>query len=184
MSKDRHSLLIASLVVLIVLSVDVSLTGRSAAQAQQHNASDLEFARERGQISAAEKRIESLNRRVAALQESTSANATREHVLLGRDVGIPPSSQDTTPEVTTEKRQRDSDRRVPQTIKHRDRAVTTDDIATLRRRLAAAQQSTRSLGERVNRPDFGAGIRSLNKELDEIESRIQAAEQDTHTLRN
>ena len=169
MSNRRHSLLIALCSLLVVLPVDVSVPGRSAAQAQQHNASDLEFVRERGQISAAEKRIESLTRRVTALKESTSASATGEHVLLGRDVGIPPASQDA---------------RNPQTIKHRERSVTAEEIETLRRRLAAAQQSARSLGERINRPDFGAGMRSLNKDLDEIESRIQAAEQNARSLQN
>ena len=68
------------------------------------------------------------------------------------------------------------EKHTPETLRHRDRAASTGDIRSLDARLDAAAGKARSLGERINRPDFGAGLRKLGMELDDIEAGVGTIE--------
>jgi hypothetical protein len=164
-------------VVFAAFALHLTQSESSAAFAQQHNQTDLEFTRERAQVNAVERRIDALEQRLAAVVAETDQASAREHVLLGRDPPPPRrSGASNTAQTRDENTESESVRRIPSTIRHRDRTITAADQKALRSRLEAAEQTTRSLGERVNRPDFGAGLRALDQDLTQIEAEISSFE--------
>lgn len=133
------------------LGWEVAGSGHGVALAQQRNQTDLQFARERASLVAAERRVEAMRNRLNALGERSAD---------------PPERA----------RSERSEARVSERLRHRGRAVPVEDIDALHLRLQSAQETARSLGERINRPDFGAGLRTLEQQLAELESEISRLE--------
>jgi len=164
-------------VVFAALALQLTQSEGSAAFAQQHNQTDLEFTRERAQVKAMESRIDALRQQLAAIVAKTDQASAREHVLLSRDPPPPRrSGASNTARTRDESTESESERRIPATLTHRNRTITAADQKALRSRLEAAERTTRSLGERVNRPDFGAGLRMLDQDLAQIETEISSFE--------
>jgi hypothetical protein len=176
-ASEKLRLLTASVLFAAVL-LQTAGSDRSAAFAQQHNRTDLAFSRERARITATERRIEALRQRLASVERRSVSPAAApasaaEHVLLSRDASPPPRSAPSNREtVRDDAALLQSERRIPSTLRHRDRAVSALDIGALNQRLDAAEKTARSLGERINRPDFGAGVRALEQHLDNIEAEL------------
>lgn len=153
----------------------MALSCMAATHAQQHRQTDLEFTRERAQLQAVEQRIASLRQRLHRKAGEVSHAGAQEHVLLGRDSAPPPG--DSGPgTVAAAVPAAQPEKHTPETLRHRDRAASTGDIRSLDARLDAAAGQARSLGERINRPDFGAGLRKLGMELDDIEAGVGTIE--------
>ena len=179
----RLPLLIAA-AALVVFGSFVTPSDRSAALAQQRNQTDLAFVRERASLEAAERRITELRQRVGRLTSRVSVAdsdqvSAEENVLSSRG-GLPTSSTGASDiRARAAIPQSRTQRRGPQTLRNRDRAVTGRDIDLLNTQLNATAQSARSLGERVNRPEFGAGLTSLEQDLAQIEAEIAGFEEST-----
>ncbi len=172
----KHSIFAAA-AVFVVLALHLAISESSAAVAQQHNQTDLEFTRERAQIESMELRIDELRQRLAVVAATAEQASTAEHVLLGRDAPPPQGSgASNTPLTRNESTEREAERQIPSTLRHRDRAITAADQNALGSRLDAAERTTRSLGERVNRPDFEAGLRTLERDIVQIEAEISSLE--------
>lgn len=185
MALHRVSLLVAVTAVAAASLFHLLQLESAAPLAQQRAQTDLEFTRERARVTAAERRVAALRQRLAGLERAAagqdSANAAGgEHVILGRD-GPPPAGNAAPARMgsapaAAQPAERRSERRIPQTLTHRDRFVTAAETQDLSGRLDAAAQQARSLGERVNRPDFGAGLRALEQELERLEAEIASYE--------
>jgi hypothetical protein len=172
----------AAIALFAALALHTAGSGRSAARAQQHNQTDLAFSRERASVAATERRIESLRQRLASFERRAATPqaappSAAEHVLLSRDAS-PPSRSAASSLVTARNDAASpaSESRMPSTLRHRDRAVTAVDVSSLNERLDAADKAARSLGERLNQPDFGAGVRALEQDLNEIEADLARLE--------
>jgi hypothetical protein len=165
----------AAAIVLGALAIHWTQAEMSGALAQQRNQTNLDFASERARIGAVQRRIDALRKRLDVVAATANQAATGEHILLGRD-GPPPQGSGASNKSRTrnENNEREAERRIPSTIRHRDRTVTAAELDALRSRLGAAEQSARSLGERVNRLDFGTDLRALEQELDRIEADISS----------
>ena len=169
--------LFAVAVVFAALTLHLTESVSSAAIAQQHNQTDLEFTRERAQVKAVDLRIDALRQRLTAVVAKTDQAGAREHVLLGRDPPPPQrSGASNTSQTRNESTASEAKSQIPSTLRHRDRAITAADQKALGSRLDAAERTTRALGERINRPDFGAGLRTLEQDLAQIEVDISSFE--------
>jgi hypothetical protein len=170
---DRKLSSFAVALIFAVLGLHFGQSEHSAVSAQQHNQTDLDFTRERASVAAADQRINSLRKRLAALSTKANQASSMEQVLVARDA--PPPQTSGTPSNSragTESAERDAEHRIPSTLRHRDRSVSATDVNALKSRLNSAQRTTRSLGERVNRPDFGAGLQALDEDLARIDAEI------------
>ncbi|MDX1498321.1 MAG: hypothetical protein R3176_00390 [Woeseiaceae bacterium] len=153
-----------------MLAIDIGYGDRAASWAQQNNQSDVEFARERARVEAAQRRIRLLQQRVDSLERAARYPQAREHILLGRQI---PSADDPGSAAPGGLR---SARDSSPGARNRLRTVTTADTAELTQRLDEADATASQLGERVNRPDFGAGLKALKRDLDRIERDIRRFE--------
>jgi len=173
MSVHPRISLFAVAVSFVALASHTTQSDSSAAFAQQRNQTNLDFMRERAQVKTLGLRIDALRQRLAVVVARSDHAGAREHVLLSRDPPPPQRSQTSiTSRASDEGAENETVRRNPSTLRHRDRALTSADVEALRSRLDAVEQTARALGERVNRPDFGAGLRALEHDLAQIEAAI------------
>jgi len=127
----------------------------SAAPSQsQHRQTDQDFLSERarrngspaGQIAELESiqaRLQSLRARLQSLESEPASASAQEHILLGRQVGTAGEP--------------DSEKRIPDTLTHRDRAVTdADEYGRVKVRISALEESVNSELARLRQLDSSA----------------------------
>lgn len=170
-------------IAVVATSLAYLLQSENAAPlAQQRAQTDLDFTRERARVTGAERRIAALRQRLAALERPAQAQEGASAVggqqaIPGRDAGPPPAgnaapARARNARASTQPAERSGERRIPRTLTHRDRLVTAAEAQSLNDRLDGATQTARALGERINRPDFGAGLSALEQELERLEAEI------------
>lgn len=156
----RGRRLLAAKVVLAASFVGL-LYGESVTTfAQQRAQTDLDFARERARASAAEARVAGLRERLAKLEPRATAPQSARAVAVTPNPAAP----------------RAGERRVPQTLTHRDRAMTEAVAKALRERLDAAEQTARGLGGRGDRENLDARLSALEQELERLDADIAVYE--------
>ena len=170
MTSQTKRICLGLIASLAMLASDVGHGNHAAARAQQNNQTDVDFARERARLNAEQRRIRRLQQRVDALERAARFPQTREHVLLGRQI---PAADD--PGVAAPGGLRSAGDSSAGS-RERLQTVTTADTIELAQRLDEAEGQAHRLGERVSRPDFGAGLKALKRDLDRIERDIRRFE--------
>lgn len=80
----------------------------------------------------------------------------------------------------------ESGRRTSERLRHKDRAVTSgDDYGRIKVKMAALDKKAKAERERVNRPNFGVGLRGVaaaRKKLASLQRELAALEREMATL--
>jgi phage terminase Nu1 subunit (DNA packaging protein) len=178
MTTRRRPGLFAAAAIFAVAALHSAQSEHSAAVAQQHNQTDVDFLQERARLNAAERRIDALSQRLASLEQGATLSArpsSARDVAPRRTAGPAPRSRDSTAVRTHEDGGvAQTGSRIPTTLRHRDRAISATDLDVLKNELESLQQTARSVGERLNRPDFGAGLRALERDITDLETDISS----------
>lgn len=137
-------------------------------QGPQYRETDLDFTRElAGRTAQVQKQINSMRGELGRKASTTSAQS-KEHVLLGREIQTPTAADST-----------DGEKRVPETLRHRDRsAADPDKLGRIKiqfnaleervqawNRLPQSEKATRSSENEVK--SMEAEARRLQRKLDQ-----------------
>jgi len=146
----------------------LSYTNQSAfAQTSQHRETDLDFtSRLRSQSANLQKQVNGLDIRLKKLEQ---AAASREHILLGRQIPTPastnPGSRTTTAAL--------DERRVPETLRHRDRAVDQSDLGIIRSELQSLNRQIQEEQSRLS-ANRAQQSRSIEANLQRLQQQVRA----------
>lgn len=109
---------------------------------------------------ALEMKIRPLQDRVAALA------ASKESKPSFQPEGAPLRAK---VDAATEENTAEAEKRMPETLTHRDRATSAgDDYGRVKVKLSALEKKARAERERINRPEFGVGLRQSDDESGDI----------------
>ncbi len=137
------------------------------AQTAQHRETDLDFtSRLRSQSVNLQKQVSGLDVRLKKLEQ---AAASREHILLGRQVPTPAS---TNPGLSTTTAKSD-ERRVPERLRHKDRAVDQPDFGTIRNELQTLNRQVQAEQSRLDANQTQQS-RSIEENLQRLQQQARA----------
>lgn len=84
---------------------------------------------------------------------------------------------------TTEESTSDAENRVPERLRHKDRAASdSDDDDRSKPRLAALDKSARTERERVNRPQYGVGLSKRHKDIISAQKQLSVLQREFAAL--
>lgn len=148
LQAGRTSIVIAGFAALTFASLH---SGRAAADDHPQEVLELIAAHH-----ALEMKIRPLQDRLVALAQSKASTTGFQSEGVPLRAKVNAASEEKTAE---------AEKRMPETLTHRDRATSAgDDYGRVKVRLSALEQEARAERERINRPDFGVGLRHADDE--------------------
>ena len=146
----------------------LSFTGqRVLAQTVQHRQTDLDFTSSlQSQSASLQKQVRGLDVRLKNLEQTAAAT---EHILLGRQIQPPASTSDGVSNVTTAS----AERRVPETLRHKDRAVDQADLGAIRNELRTLTRQIQVEQDRLGTIQ-AQQTRSIEANLQQLQQQVRA----------
>jgi len=122
---------------------------------------------------------EELVMKIRPLQDRVLVTAQKKDDQQFKPDGVPVRAK-----VSTKTDTSDSDGRVPERLRHKDRAASdSDEHGRINVRFAALDENAKAERERVNRPQFGAGLTRGKSEIADARKALAALERELAILK-